>query len=344
MALYKRPGSKYYWMKFTFDGQLIQQSTKVSNKKDAQTIESAYRTQLALGKIGIKPIKKAPTFDKAVEDFLKWVNVGVGGKTYARYYYACQNLERFFGKIKVNSINISSIEKFTAQRLNEKSKRTGGLISRDTVNREVIILKKLLSRLVADNVLRENPAANIKMLPGNDLSFHVITSMEEKAYLETCQQPLKDVAELMFLTGMRPIEVFQLQQGDVFPEKKYLQVRKGKTKASIRRIPLSDRAIQILQSRMDNFSGEHLFPRMDVDGKPQISTLYVYHRQAIDDLGFKFRLYDARHSFATRALESGIDLVTLASLLGHTDLKMVMRYCHPSEQRKVEAIHQMNKK
>lgn len=57
MALYKRPGSKYWWMKFTFDGEIVQRSTQVANKRDAQTVESAYRTQLALGKIGIKPKK-----------------------------------------------------------------------------------------------------------------------------------------------------------------------------------------------------------------------------------------------------------------------------------------------
>ena len=55
MALYKRPNSKYCWIKFTFDGQLVQQSAQVLNKRDAATVESAYRTQLALGKIGIEP-------------------------------------------------------------------------------------------------------------------------------------------------------------------------------------------------------------------------------------------------------------------------------------------------
>jgi hypothetical protein len=48
-------------MKFHFDGQLIQQSTKCSNKRDAGMVESAYRTQLALGKIGIEPKEPAPT-------------------------------------------------------------------------------------------------------------------------------------------------------------------------------------------------------------------------------------------------------------------------------------------
>ncbi len=42
-----------------------------------------------------------------------------------------------------------------------------------------------------------------------------------------------------------------------------------------------------------------------------------------------FRLYDLRHTWATRAAESGIDLVTLAALLGHSKIQMVLRYAIP---------------
>ena len=50
----------------------------------------------------------------------------------------------------------------------------------------------------------------------------------------------------------------------------------------------------------------------------------------------KFRLYDLRHTWATRAAEDGIDVGTLASLLGHSTLIMVMRYVHPGESHRVE--------
>ena len=49
MALYKRPTSKYWWMKFQFDGEIVQQSTKCSNKRDAVTFECMFRTQARLG-------------------------------------------------------------------------------------------------------------------------------------------------------------------------------------------------------------------------------------------------------------------------------------------------------
>ncbi len=95
MALYKRPDSKFWWMKFQFDGEIVQQSTKCSNKRDAGTVESAYRTQLALGKIGIEPKKEIPNFETAVEDFLKWSKVehALQTATYKRYYFSCQTLK-----------------------------------------------------------------------------------------------------------------------------------------------------------------------------------------------------------------------------------------------------------
>ncbi|MEQ1765014.1 MAG: tyrosine-type recombinase/integrase, partial [Pyrinomonadaceae bacterium] len=53
-------------------------------------------------------------------------------------------------------------------------------------------------------------------------------------------------------------------------------------------------------------------------------------------------LYSFRHTFATRFLERRPgDLLTLAALLGHSSLRMVMRYAHPSDEHKFDAIKSM---
>lgn len=38
---------------------------------------------------------------------------------------------------------------------------------------------------------------------------------------------------------------------------------------------------------------------------------------------------DRRHTFVTWAAERGVSLVTLAALLGHSKINMVLRYAHP---------------
>jgi integrase len=66
------------------------------------------------------------------------------------------------------------------------------------------------------------------------------------------------------------------------------------------------------------------------------------HRGAVERAKLNpFRLYSCRHTFATRAAEAGVDLVTLAALLGHSRVQMVMRYAHPTEEHQFNAIKRM---
>jgi integrase len=150
----------------------------------------------------------------------------------------------------------------------------------------------------------------------------------------------------MLETGMRCGEVYQLRRCDISLDKGFLQVVKGKTDSSVRQVHLSDTAQAVLRYRMDKFTGENLFPQNDIDGREATRTLDRMHLETTKKLEFKFRLYDARHTFASRAVENGIDLLVLASILGHSNLKMVMRYAHPSEGFKADAIRKMenNKK
>jgi integrase len=348
MALYKRPNSRFYWMKFTFDGQLVQQSTKCSNKRDALQVEAAFRHELALGRIGIEPKVKAPTFIKAVDDFLVWSKVEHAAQpnTYRRYYFSGELLKKYFGMVKVDKIQKKDIENFIAWRAGQTSRKTKDFITRETINNELLTLKIILKRLVESKILRSNPAFGVKQLKANDRNYHVITHEEEKRYLLAAPQPLQDVAILMLETGMRCGEVYQLRRCDVSLDKGFLQVVKGKTDSSVRQVHLSDTAQAVLRYRMDKFTGENLFPQNDIDGREATRTLDRMHLETIKKLEFKFRLYDARHTFASRAVENGIDLLVLASILGHSNLKMVMRYAHPSEGFKADAIRKMenNKK
>ena len=237
------------------------------------------------------------------------------------------------------------IENFIFRRSKQTSKKTGKAITRDTINLELIALKTVFKRLMSSGILTENPAQEIKQLAENERSFHVLTADEENIYLMACPQPLQDVASLMLETGMRPAEIYGLKRENTAVKKGFLQIENSKTKSSNRKVWLTDKAAKILQNRLEKFSGVYLFPKGErADCEEPTYQLNEQHRTTLDRIKLKFRLYDCRHTFATRAIESGIDLLTLAHLLGHSSLDEVMRYAHINETRKNEAIKQMQTK
>jgi integrase len=49
-------------------------------------------------------------------------------------------------------------------------------------------------------------------------------------------------------------------------------------------------------------------------------------------------MYDFRHTFATRAAEAGMPVASLAAILGHADLRSVMRYVHVRQEAQDRAM------
>ncbi|MCA1625051.1 MAG: site-specific integrase [Acidobacteria bacterium] len=341
MALYKRPNSKFWWMKFFFEGELVQQSTKCSNKRDALQVEAAFRHELALGRIGIKIKKDFPTFEQAVQDFLEWSKVRKGENACKRHRFSAIALQNYFGKTKVDRIEAKDIEAFIRWRLKQPSVKTGGNITRESVNHELRVFKMIFNRLIELGTISESPTRFIKQLPENERSFHVITPSEEKAYLLACPPHLQDVATIMLETGMRPKEVFSLSVDKIFFGEGYLQIEGSKTPSSNRKVHFTPKVEAILRRRAMKFPKGSIFPKGDVPGNDRYLGMNFWHLRVVRKLKFNFDLYDCRHTFATRAIERGVDLMTLAALLGHKDTKMLSRYVHPSEEMKRNAMRKM---
>jgi integrase len=152
---------------------------------------------------------------------------------------------------------------------------------------------------------------------------------------------LKDVAVLMLETGMRPEEVYRTSVGNLDLAHAHLLIPFGKTKAARRRIPLTTSALAIMKRRAEKAKGVYLFPHLKDKNKPMLKVNGA-HKTALNNSKVRnFRLYDLRHTWATRAAEAGMDMPTLAALLGHSELNMVMRYAHPQEEHQAEAVKRL---
>ena len=88
MAIYKQKGSKNWWYKFNWNGELIRESTNQANKRVAEQMEAAHRASLAKGDVGIREKKPVPTVKEfAEQDFLPFIESRFVEKPKTLEYY-----------------------------------------------------------------------------------------------------------------------------------------------------------------------------------------------------------------------------------------------------------------
>jgi integrase len=284
--------------------------------------------------------------------FLDWSKLMHADKpnTARRYKTSSVALLAYFSRKTLRDIQPDDVNKFIEWRSKQKAKapalklridpkaKADKPIQPSTINRELACLRALFYYHIKQGVRVENPVKDVKMLPENEDTFYVLSREEEEKYLAECSVPLYDVAVIMLETGMRPDEVYKMERRYLHLDKGYYLNPKGKTKAARRRIELSQRAVELLKERLEEVEGEWIFPSTRLEGEP-LTKLNNAHSSALKRANLPhFRIYDLRHTFATRILESGCDPITLMHLLGHRRLDMVLKYAHPSDVHKREAI------
>jgi integrase len=351
MSIFKR--GSVYWFHFLYDGQHVQRSTKQGNPRVARQIEAAFRTALAKGDVGITERKKVPGFKAAMRAFLAWSEQQHKRHpaTYRRYQVSSAALLSHFGDQPIDRITPDDVERFKAARAmeyktvkgkeNGSRKRTEHRIMPATVNRELACLKAVFNHAIKSELPVRNPVSRVGFLTEQNEQTRVLSFDEQARYLAAATSMLRDVATLMLETGMRPEEVYRIQPENVNLAGGFIFNPFGKTKAARRRVPLTVAARNVLTRRMAGLESPFLFP-CDTDSKRSVPKVNNAHDRAVKvSKVAPFRLYDRRHTWATRAAESGIDLVTLAALLGHSKIQMVLRYAHPTQEHQARSVERM---
>lgn len=77
----------------------------------------------------------------------------------------------------------------------------------------------------------------------------------------------------------------------------------------------------------------------DKNGLPLKDFPLIWHAVLDEAKITNFRFHDLRHHFASKLVMASVDLNTVRELLGHSDLKMTLRYAHLAPEHKAAAVN-----
>jgi integrase len=210
-----------------------------------------------------------------------------------------------------------------------------------TVNRELAVLSAVLPLAVDDELIPSNPCRRVKPLRTDNQRSRYLSYDEEKRLLAALdgQDWLKNVVTMAIHTGMRRGEIFKLRWFDVDFSRGVIHVRDTKT-AKDRDVPMSGAVREMLERQPK--TGGHVFPSPKTGG--QLVDIKRPFGLACDAAKIKdLRFHDLRHTAATRMADAGINVVVIAEILGHGDIRTTKRYAHAMDEAKREAVEKLSK-
>src|SRR5215831_13636345 len=340
----KRGSCGVYWYKFMWQGRLVRESTKQGNDKIARQMESAHRTSLAKGEVGLRDRKPVPTLAEFLAGrFEPWAKSQFSSrpKTWLWYRNGVRRIRSFgpLASLQLNKITGESMAAYVAHRKSAD-------LAVSSINRELQVLRRVMHIAVEWGDLDSAP--KVQMLTGERRRERVITPDEEARYLAAAPEPLASIATVLADSGLRPDECFLLRWESItWVNGRYgtLLVTHGKTAAARRVLPMTPRVRALLERRWvdaGKLAEGWIWKALTRSGHIESSSLKKQHRKAVRISAVSpFVLYSLRHTFLTRLGESGCDAWTLARIAGHSSIGISARYVHPSENAVLEAISRL---
>lgn len=184
--------------------------------------------------------------------------------------------------------------------------------------------------------LRSNPLSDLSLKVKDNKRDRRLREGEYEKLLEAGRKTrnpfLIPVVRLALETGMRRGEMLALRFRDVDIERCTVTIREAKNGYS-RTIPLSSLAVAILETRMavmsvkDKTRNSLIFPLTPT--AVRLAWDKLAKRAKLDDLHF----HDLRHEAISRFFEKGLTVPEVASISGHRDIRMLLRYAHADKTK-----------
>lgn len=258
------------------------------------------------------------------------------------------------GKIPLSKLTQNDLQQFyaklkrTGRKVNVELKGTG--VSDRMVRSCHALCRSSLEKAVEEGLITRNPSIGCKLPPKKNGEMKVLTQNEIVRLLnQAYDEGYYEMFLLELTTGMRRGEILGLKWRDLNLETGELNIKrqlttKGisvpKTKSSIRTVLLPPDMLDLLREMKKTAKYDWIFPSPVKEGEPRNPTAITKRfRIMLERAHCKHvRFHDLRHTFATMALENGMDVKTLSAMIGHVSSETTLNiYSHVTDTMRAQA-------
>lgn len=306
--------------------------SRVVRKRRAEVVEALdeLRRQAKEGVVPDKTTTVAKFLDFWLEDVIRHQ---VAESSHVEYAKRVKRISAQVGHVKLGRLTVPHVQAFAAELGRQYSPKT----ARTTLETFRTALRWAQS---ADMIAR-NPAEHVSIARAPTAKVDdALTAEEAAAVLEAAQgDELEALVWLAVKYGMRLGELLDLRWGDVDFESGELHVRKSKTQAGIRSLPLIAEATGQLERHRDHADAvrpdRYVFPAID-GGRRRPQLTRQQWSQLLVRAGIEHRcracasdepcsssvrrFHASRHTAATLLLEAGVALEVVSAILGHSSI------------------------
>ena len=329
MGIYSKKdkdGKMRWYIDYYYDGKRMRKSVGTS-KTLAEKALAVRKTEILQGKYNLKSKLKSPFFEVFTPEYLEYSKAHK--RSYRRDVDIIKALMPYFKGYRLSQITPEMIEKYKLKRME--------VVAKSTVNRELDTFSSLFNRAIEWGKTETNPLKIVKDFKVDNRMERILSREEELRLLKEAPDNLRPILLVALHAGMRLGEILNLPWEFVDIQQGVITVTKTKS-GKERKIPMNYILKDIfteLDRKKDNLKWVFFNNKT---GKPvgwvKTSFRTTCKKACIEGL----RFHDLRHTFATRLILNGVDIVTVKELLGHSEIQTTMRYSHPTPLSKTLAV------
>jgi integrase len=343
-------GSGIWWIRYT-DVKGKRHWEKCGRRSDAITLLAKRKHEKLLRKKLPETLRgRALTFGELAEKAKLFSEESHTPQHHHQFVIKLKIIGQHFNELPAEGITSEDIQSWLLGQSEEREWTPA------TRNRYRDAFSLVFRKAVENHVLTVNPATLVKAKPEHNERVRFLSAAEETkllAALHTSWAQHIPAFLVSIHTGMRAGEQFQLQWRDVSLERRLISLPKTKS-GKARHIPLNAIACNALQDRkraQQDYAAkkkekgvdhaDQVFVFRDAGRDPQ-HNYRRWFNEALTEARIKdYSWHCNRHTFASRLVMAGVDLRTVAELMGHGSIQMTMRYAHLAPQHNRAAVDRL---